>query len=943
MELEHDKIIQNKTQTIAHSFAKKTIQNKAINLEDNRPSSILQRKVNNTGLPNNLKSGIENLSGQSMDDVKVHYNSDKPAQLNAHAYAQGSDIHIASGQEKHLPHEAWHVVQQKQGRVQPTMQMKGKVNINDDTGLEKEADMMGDKALQPKFKPWNTNSTLDSNILTQIQRPLNNQMAVHQYRFNDKTILQRVIKVDGDPINTLEGLSDYANITTLRDGVINKLQQNITEIQFDNAVRSADLSLIAGKDKQKMNEGLIIEKLTTEIPLNSKGIGEASETLSKLIPDKEVARVILNQVGSREVERLSGLIMLMWDSGQISIDKLIAILHQPEITHTYLDQFQNLLVDFSVDPLAMKMLGKQSVTYILDLLKDQDTKEAFIDKIKNVKQGAEKYDLNPMHIIEIDEQDRFLSEDNSLKNLNHDLQIINQDLDNNLKEDMAYMASLESTFNKTVPEPNNPSSDHQKLKIELSRMKKMFAYKINYITIIKHSSITIRQLDIKLIQDIKKLEQKSQQDIRDLEGAHKQITNFSPRATPGYKMKFTRKAERLQPKLEKNITNRKKQLEEELKKTKAEIDKDKKKLIKEITEFLNIDERYLELIKANVMLLPGDMRLAGIFPKNKSVTVKSNKENITYQILHQHAQNLLYEHGLYQGKRKEKEGMLPSSRVGCVCIMYIKEEGEEVGKKRSVTYRPVFGASGIDPYEEKNHQSDKKKEENSYSYMGLPKPSKTDLKHKSVVGGLQEHISSMKKLGIKQPSMQSQLYFLQTPEYQSNKIKKDAKDIDPSLISEAQKNTIGMLESWMPSNCAEPAIMTAIFQLYHKPSDIFLSVPFEGVLSNGKLLLKYTCTRCAVSEPAFISPDKSDEGQKLTDMRIGNDTPFVGQNLEDQNLVYNSENRNHPYLDKKSDIKSTMWRNQREGFAHVKPQNEDSAKAIMLVMQLLEGLMERLK
>jgi hypothetical protein len=35
-----------------------------------------------------------------MDDVKVHYNSAKPAQLNAHAYAQGTDIHIASGQEK---------------------------------------------------------------------------------------------------------------------------------------------------------------------------------------------------------------------------------------------------------------------------------------------------------------------------------------------------------------------------------------------------------------------------------------------------------------------------------------------------------------------------------------------------------------------------------------------------------------------------------------------------------------------------------------------------------------------------------------------------------------------------------------------------------------------------------------------------------------------------
>ncbi|MNY19986.1 hypothetical protein D3C86_1534450 [compost metagenome] len=57
---------------------------------------------------------------------------------------------MAPGQEKHLPHEAWHVVQQKQGRVQPTKQLKGTTNINDDTGLEKEADVMGAKAIQLK-------------------------------------------------------------------------------------------------------------------------------------------------------------------------------------------------------------------------------------------------------------------------------------------------------------------------------------------------------------------------------------------------------------------------------------------------------------------------------------------------------------------------------------------------------------------------------------------------------------------------------------------------------------------------------------------------------------------------------------------------------------------------------------------------------------------------
>ncbi len=103
-----------------------------------------EEKSNKTGLPNELKAGIENLSGIAMDDVRVHYNSPKPSQLQALAYTQGTDIHVAPQQEKHLPHEAWHVVQQKQGRVKPTMQMKG-VEINDDLGLEREADVMGEK------------------------------------------------------------------------------------------------------------------------------------------------------------------------------------------------------------------------------------------------------------------------------------------------------------------------------------------------------------------------------------------------------------------------------------------------------------------------------------------------------------------------------------------------------------------------------------------------------------------------------------------------------------------------------------------------------------------------------------------------------------------------------------------------------------------------------
>ena len=103
------------------------------------------QKKNETGMPDNLKAGIEDLSGFAMDDVRVHYNSDKPATVQALAYTQGTDIHVAPGQEQHLPHEAWHVAQQMAGRVEPTTEMGG-LPVNDSVGLEHEADVMGARA-----------------------------------------------------------------------------------------------------------------------------------------------------------------------------------------------------------------------------------------------------------------------------------------------------------------------------------------------------------------------------------------------------------------------------------------------------------------------------------------------------------------------------------------------------------------------------------------------------------------------------------------------------------------------------------------------------------------------------------------------------------------------------------------------------------------------------
>lgn len=137
------------------SLDKETVQHKSqsVQFSQGPGHSIdsIQLKTNNTGLPDSLKSGVESLSGCAMDDVKVYYNSPKPAQLQAHAFAQGNQIHLGPGQERHLPHEAWHVAQQKQGRVQATTQKKTAVPINDDANLEREADLMGAKAAAYKL------------------------------------------------------------------------------------------------------------------------------------------------------------------------------------------------------------------------------------------------------------------------------------------------------------------------------------------------------------------------------------------------------------------------------------------------------------------------------------------------------------------------------------------------------------------------------------------------------------------------------------------------------------------------------------------------------------------------------------------------------------------------------------------------------------------------
>lgn len=92
-----------------------------------------------TGIPAPLKADFEAAYRLSLDDVRVHYNSGVPAQLQALACTQHPHIYIAPGQEKHLPHELGHIIQQKKHSIPATASVNGQ-RINDNPKLETGAD-----------------------------------------------------------------------------------------------------------------------------------------------------------------------------------------------------------------------------------------------------------------------------------------------------------------------------------------------------------------------------------------------------------------------------------------------------------------------------------------------------------------------------------------------------------------------------------------------------------------------------------------------------------------------------------------------------------------------------------------------------------------------------------------------------------------------------------
>lgn len=287
---------------VAHLLQlQRTIGNRAVTrlMKGRMPKAIHRRTDSDTAsLPEDLRTGIESLSGVAMDDVNVHYESDQPGAINALAYAQGSDIYLGSDQESELPHEAWHVVQQKQGRASATTQHRGQA-LNDDPALEAEADAMGDRA---------SGYTGDSGSLQVRSVP---SSAVIQARFpnmSDEFIEKNLPMARDILLNTIDNLTK-----TELEGINEYLKQHGTVYTIPllrERAKGGEAHVKYWRTifQNKLGAG---KKLTPEEAKTPSNIDVGKDDLPKVVEATAALIGILKKVGSHQktVEAVFGLDM----------------------------------------------------------------------------------------------------------------------------------------------------------------------------------------------------------------------------------------------------------------------------------------------------------------------------------------------------------------------------------------------------------------------------------------------------------------------------------------------------------------------------------------------------------------------------------------------------------------------------------------------------------
>lgn len=269
-----------------------------------KTESIIQKKASGkasssiTGIPDTTKRKFESRSGVSLDDVRVHYNSDKPKQLQALAYTQGNQVYLGPGQEKQLEHELGHVVQQKQGRLG---QAGG---IVQDAELEYEADHQiihpSPMPVDPLPKAFNC-----SVIQKKSGIPLGPRLEkLKSLTESEKALIAAYDSLADEESTREEQKSLLVDIMKELMSQDSPSEQAMQVVKDEAAIcETQDYSLrqkITGDPYSHMDDSPLIRALLTLLPQDL-----STASISGTVPN--LAKIVLSRFSTRQVNDLYGM------------------------------------------------------------------------------------------------------------------------------------------------------------------------------------------------------------------------------------------------------------------------------------------------------------------------------------------------------------------------------------------------------------------------------------------------------------------------------------------------------------------------------------------------------------------------------------------------------------------------------------------------------------
>lgn len=346
-------------------------------------------------LPDSLRTSVERLSGLDMSDVQVHYRSSEPARVQALAYAQGDAIHLGPGQERHLPHEVWHVVQQKQGRVRATSQFVG-VGLNDDVGLEHEADRMGAMAARGELDSASSPGVLQAVAApTTVQQPVQRVKSLEEFKV-DTTLKDE--KVLGIPMKPRDKVTEVDKLLEQYHKLASAKPSNVD--QKKELLNNIDKACDAYLESDKSNRSDGVQRLKAELSKDMMVINPLAECVAEKDPVKQFA--LIDEGHDAQI--------LLENEG-----------YRPEYQIAFIAHFQILvLAELRKNPDGLNQVLRGDVRALEDLRNDLKTPKLIRDILTEILGN-----LDDIHLEEKEQPGaRFARETENLKEtyvLNHAL------------------------------------------------------------------------------------------------------------------------------------------------------------------------------------------------------------------------------------------------------------------------------------------------------------------------------------------------------------------------------------------------------------------------------------------------------------------------------------------------------------------------------------------